>query len=48
MTAFASRAIVKRTVFGDDEANEEEIDDVEDANAPYDLPRGFRDFFSRI
>ena len=48
MTTFGSRAIVKRAVFGYNEADEEEIDEVEDANAPDDLPRGFRDFFPRV
>jgi hypothetical protein len=48
MTTFGSRATVKRTVFGYNEADEEEVDDVEDANAPDDLPRGFGDFFPRV
>jgi hypothetical protein len=48
MPTFASRATVKRTVFGYNEANKEEIDDVENANAPNDLPRGFGDFFPRV
>ena len=48
MPTFASRATVERTVFGYNEANKEEIDDVENANAPNDLPRGFGDFFPRV
>jgi hypothetical protein len=48
MTTFASRASVKHTVCGYNEADEEEIDDVEDANPPDDLPCGFGDFFPRV
>jgi hypothetical protein len=48
MPTFGSRVIVKRTVFGYNETDEEEIDDVENANAPDDLPRGFGDFFPRV
>jgi hypothetical protein len=44
MTTFASSATVKRAVCGHNEADEEEIDDVEDADTPDDLPRGFGDF----
>ena len=48
MTTFGSPTTVKRTVFGYNEADEEEIDDIEDANAPDDLPRGSGDFFPRV
>ena len=48
MSTFGSRAIVKVTVFGDNEADEEEIDDVENANTPDDLPGSFGDFFPRV
>ena len=48
MATFASRTCVKHTVGGNNEADEEEIDDVKDANTPDDLPRGFRDFFPGI
>lgn len=48
MTTFASSAAVKHAVFGHNEADEEEIDDVEDANTPDNLPRGFGNFFPRV
>ena len=48
MPTFSSRATVKWTVFGYNETDEEEIDDIEDANAPDDLLRGFGYFFLRI
>lgn len=48
MATFASRAIVKRTVFGYNETDQEEVDDIEDANPPDDLPRGFGDFSLRV
>lgn len=48
MTTFASRAVVKYTVFRYNEADEEKIDDIEDTNAPDDLPRGFGDLFLRV
>ena len=48
MPTFGSPATVKRTVFGYNETDEEEIDNVENANAPDDLPRGFGDFFPRV
>jgi len=48
MPTFGSRVIVKRSVFGYNETDEEEINNVENANAPDDLPRGFGDFFPRV
>jgi len=48
MTRFGPATAVKCTVLGYDEADEEEVDDVEDANTPDDLPRGFGDFFPRV
>jgi hypothetical protein len=48
MTTFTSPSGVKRTVFGYNETDDEEIDDVEDANTPDNLPRGFGDFSLRV
>jgi hypothetical protein len=44
MTAFASSGAVERAVCGYNKADEEEIDNVEDANTPDDLPGGFGNF----
>jgi hypothetical protein len=48
MTTFGSPTTVKRTVFGYNETDEEEIDNVENANTPDDLPRSSGNFFPRI
>ena len=48
MSALCARALVQRTVGWDDEADNEEIDNVEDANPPDDLPRGSGDFFPGV
>ena len=37
MAGLGTRAAVQRTVCRDDQTNEEEVHDVEDADAPYDL-----------
>jgi hypothetical protein len=48
MPTFGSVVKVKLTVFRYNETDEEEINDVENANAPDDLPCGFGDFFPRV
>ena len=48
MSTFGSPATVKRAVFRYNETDEKEIDDIENANAPDDLPCGFGDFFPRV
>ena len=48
MTTCSSRAVVKWTVCGHNEADKEEVDDVEDADTPDDLPRCFGNFLPRI
>jgi hypothetical protein len=48
MTTGASLAVVERAVCGNNEAHEEEVDDVEDANSPDDLSAGLWDFLSRV
>ncbi len=48
MPTFASPTTVEWTVFGYNETDEEEIDEVEDANTPTDLPCGFGNFFPRV
>jgi hypothetical protein len=44
MPRLASSTGVEWAVLGHDKTNEEEIDDVEDANTPDNLPGGFGDF----
>ena len=48
MPTFASPTTIKGTVFGNNETHKEEIDDVEDANTPDNLPRGFGNFFPGV
>ena len=48
MTTLPTCAVVKNAVFGYNEADEEEIDDVKDADTPNDLPAGFGDFSPRV
>ena len=48
VTTFTTTSGVQNAVLRDDEADEEEIDDVEDTDTPDDLLRSFGDFFPGI
>jgi hypothetical protein len=48
MTTRASLATVKGAVFRYNEADQEEVDDVEDTDTPNDLSRGSGDFSLRV
>ena len=48
MTTFSPLAAVKRTVCGYNEADKEEVDDVEDADTPDNLSCCFGDLFSWV
>lgn len=45
MTTLCSCTVVKHTIFRHNKTDEKEIDDVEEADTPNNLPGRFRDFF---